>query len=190
MRLKVGVLGSTRGTALQGILDAIATGGLDVEIVMVVSDKRNAPILERAETHGVCALFLDPAGLKREAYDTQVSDVLQEAGAELVLLIGYMRILSAKFVETWKGRLLNVHPSLLPAFGGLMNQKVHEAVLASGVSETGCTIHQVTEEVDGGPIVLQKRCSVLPGDTAETLKDRVQALEQVAFVEVLQGWRS
>ena len=71
-----------------------------------------------------------------------------------------------------------------------MNQKVHEAVLAAGVSETGCTIHQVTEEVDGGPIVLQKRCSVLPGDTPEVLKDRVQALEQVAFVEVLQGWRS
>jgi phosphoribosylglycinamide formyltransferase-1 len=190
MSLKIGVLGSTRGTALQGILDAKDSGRLDVDIVMVVSDKRTAPILERAEKHGVCALFLDPAGLKREAYDTQVSDVLQEAGAELVLLIGYMRILSPKFVETWKGRLLNVHPSLLPAFGGLMNQKVHEAVLAAGVSETGCTIHQVTEEVDGGPVVLQKRCSVLPGDTAEMLKDRVQALEQAAFVEVLQEWRS
>jgi phosphoribosylglycinamide formyltransferase 1 len=190
MSLKVGVLGSTRGTALQGILDAKAVGILDVDIVMVVSDKQNAPILERAAKHGVCALFLDPAGLKRPAYDKQVSDVLQEAGAELVLLIGYMRIVSPEFVETWKGRLLNVHPSLLPAFGGLMNQKVHEAVLAAGVSETGCTIHQVTEEVDGGPIVLQKRCSVLPGDTAETLKNRVQALEQAAFVEVLQGWRS
>jgi phosphoribosylglycinamide formyltransferase 1 len=190
MSLKVGVLGSTRGTALQGILDAKAAGTIDVEIVMVVSDKQHAPILERAAKHGVCALFLDPAGLKRAAYDTQMSEVLQAAGAELVLLIGYMRILSAEFVETWKGRLLNVHPSLLPAFGGLMNQKVHEAVLASGVTETGCTIHQVTEEVDGGPIVLQKRCSVLPGDTAEMLKDRVQALEQAAFVEVLQGWRS
>jgi phosphoribosylglycinamide formyltransferase-1 len=190
MSLKVGVLGSTRGTALQGILDAKDAGTLDVDLVMVISDKQKAPILERAEKHGVCALFLDPAGLKRAAYDRQVSDVLQEAGAELVLLIGYMRIVSAEFVETWKGRLLNVHPSLLPAFGGLMNQKVHEAVLAAGVRETGCTIHQVTEEVDGGPIVLQKRCPVLPGDTAEMLKDRVQALEQAAFVEVLQGWRS
>jgi phosphoribosylglycinamide formyltransferase-1 len=190
MSLKVGVLGSTRGTALQGILDAIAAGTLDVEIVLVVSDKQTAPILERAAKHGVRALFLDPAGLKREAYDDQVSKALHEAGAELVLLIGYMRIVSAKFVETWRGRLLNVHPSLLPAFGGLMNQRVHEAVLAAGVSETGCTIHQVTEEVDGGPIVLQKRCPVLPGDTAETLKDRVQALEQAGFVEVLQGWRA
>jgi phosphoribosylglycinamide formyltransferase-1 len=189
MSLKVGVLGSTRGTALQGILDAIESGALDAKIVVVVSDKQSALILDRAEKHGVPALFLDPTGLKREAYDTQVSSALQEFGVELMLLIGYMRIVSAKFVETWKGRLLNVHPSLLPAFGGLMNQKVHEAVLAAGVSETGCTIHQVTEEVDGGPIVLQKRCPVLPGDTVEMLKDRVQALEQSAFVEVLQGWR-
>jgi phosphoribosylglycinamide formyltransferase-1 len=190
MSLKVGVLGSTRGTALQGILDAVTQGMLDVEIVLVASDKRTAPILERAGKYGVRAVFIDPAGLKREAYDQRVSDALLEAGAELVLLIGYMRIVSAKFVETWRGRLLNVHPSLLPAFGGLMNQGVHEAVLATGVSETGCTIHQVTEEVDGGPIVLQKRCPVLPGDTVEALKDRVQALEQAAFVEVLRGWRS
>jgi phosphoribosylglycinamide formyltransferase 1 len=189
MSLKVGVLGSTRGTALQGILDAIESGALDAEIALVVSDKQSALILDRAEKHGVSALFLDSTGLKREAYDAQVSSALHEFGVELVLLIGYMRIVSAKFVEMWKGRLLNVHPSLLPAFGGLMNQKVHEAVLAAGVLETGCTIHQVTEEVDGGPIVLQKRCPVLPGDTVEMLKDRVQALEQSAFVEVLQGWR-
>ena len=190
MMLKVGVLGSTRGTALQGILDAITAGTLDVGLVLVVSDKRNAPILERAEKHRVHTLFLDPAGLTRDEYDRQVSDAFHRAGAELVLMIGYMRIVSARFVEEWKGRLLNVHPSLLPAFGGLMNQKVHEAVLAAGVSETGCTIHQVTEEVDGGPIVLQKRCPVLPGDTPVLLKDRVQALEQDAFVEVLKGWRS
>jgi len=98
--------------------------------------------------------------------------------------------LSAEFVQTWRGKLLNVHPSLLPAFGGLMNRSVHEAVLAAGVGETGCTIHQVTDEVDNGPIVLQKRCPVLPGDTAEMLKDRVQTLEQAAFVEVLQRWRA
>lgn len=190
MRLKVGVLGSTRGTALQGILDAVATGQLDADIVLVASDKQAAPILQRAVSHGVRAQFIDPAGYKRQDYDDLVSAALLEVGAELVLLIGYMRIVSAKFVETWRGRLLNVHPSLLPAFGGLMNQRVHEAVLAAGVSETGCTIHQVTEEVDGGPIVLQKRCAVLPDDSAESLKDRVQALEQAAFVEVLQRWRS
>jgi phosphoribosylglycinamide formyltransferase-1 len=190
MSLKVAILGSTRGTASQGILDAIAAGTLDAEVVLVLSDKQNAAILERVGRYGVPTLLLDPTGLKREAYDEKVSDALRQAGAELVLLIGYMRIVSASFVEEWKGRLLNVHPSLLPAFGGLMNQKVHEAVLAAGVSETGCTIHQVTEEVDGGPVVLQKRCSVLLSDTPQSLKDRVQALEQVAFVEVLQGWRS
>jgi phosphoribosylglycinamide formyltransferase-1 len=190
MSLKIGVLGSTRGTALQGILDAISARALNVSLVLVVSDKRNAPILERADRSRVPTLFLDPAGLKRDEYDRQVTDALRQAGAELVLMIGYMRIVSTSFVEEWKGHLLNVHPSLLPAFGGLMNQKVHEAVLAAGVSETGCTIHQVTEEVDGGPIVLQKRCSVLPGDTPELLKDRVQDLEKLAFIEVLQGWGS
>ena len=109
---------------------------------------------------------------------------------QLVLMIGYMRIVSPEFVAEWSGRLLNVHPSLLPAFGGMMNKSVHEAVLAAACAETGCTIHQVTEDVDAGPIVLQKRCAVLPGDTVETLKDRVQALEQEAFVEVLQKWRA
>jgi formyltetrahydrofolate-dependent phosphoribosylglycinamide formyltransferase len=189
MKLKVGVLGSTRGTALQGVLDALAANTLDVELVLVVSDKANAPILERAYAAGVPTKSIDAAGLKRAEYDALVSAALLDAGAELVLMIGYMRIVSAGFVETWRGRLLNVHPSLLPAFGGKMDKSVHEAVLAAGVAETGCTIHQVTEEVDAGPIVLQKCCAVLPDDTADSLKERVQALEQTAFVEVLQNWR-
>jgi phosphoribosylglycinamide formyltransferase 1 len=190
MTLRVGVLGSTRGTALQGVLDAQAAGSLDAEVVVVISDKQSAGILERAAKYGVRTLHLSPAGLKRSEFDEQVSAALRDAGVELVLLVGYMRIVSAKFVDEWRGRLLNVHPSLLPAFGGMMNLSVHEAVLAAGVRETGCTIHQVTEEVDAGPIVLQKRCAVLPGDTADILKDRVQALEQQAFVEVLSNWRS
>lgn len=190
MSLRVGVLGSTRGTALQGVLEAVAAGALDVEIALVIADKATAPILERARGFGVPAVFMDPAGLSREAYDERVTAALHDGGVELVLMIGYMRIVSLGFVNEWRGRLLNVHPSLLPAFAGMMNRKVHEAVLASGVGETGCTIHQVTEEVDAGPIVLQKRCAVLPGDTVDTLKDRVQALEQSAFVDVLREWRS
>jgi phosphoribosylglycinamide formyltransferase-1 len=189
MSLKIGVLGSTRGTALQGVLDAVASGGLDVEIAVVISDKASAQILDRAAKHGVKTLHVDATGLKRAEFDERVSEALIGAGVELVLMIGYMRIVSKPFVDAWRGRLLNVHPSLLPAFGGMMNMSVHEAVIASGVAETGCTIHQVTEEVDAGPIVLQKRCAVLPGDTAEMLKERVQALEQVAFVEVLKDWR-
>jgi len=188
MSLKVGILGSTRGTALQGVLDAVASGSLTVDLAVVISDRASAPILERAAAHDIPAIFIDPKGLTREAYDERVTDALQQAGVQLVLMIGYMRIVSAAFVKAWSGRLLNVHPSLLPAFGGLMNRSVHEAVLAAGVTETGCTIHQVTEDVDAGPIVLQKKCPVLPDDTVEALKDRVQALEQAAFVEVLQSW--
>ena len=190
MSLRVGVLGSTRGTALKGVLDAIAAGTLDVDLRIVISDKPTAPILDRAKLYKVPSLFLDPSGLSRQQYDARVSDELRNAEVELVLLIGYMRILSPYFVEQWSGRLLNVHPSLLPAFAGLMNRKVHEAVLSAGVPETGCTIHIVTEEVDGGPIVLQKRCPVLPGDTVDSLKDRVQALEQSAFIDVLRNWRA
>jgi phosphoribosylamine--glycine ligase len=192
--LRVAVLGSTRGTAMQGILDALSKDALNVALVTVLSDRQTAPILERAKQAGVRARWIDPKdangrNLPRAQYDALVTLALEEAGAQLVLMIGYMRIVSDEFVNRWRGRLLNVHPSLLPAFGGKMNRSVHEAVLAAGVRETGCTIHQVTEDVDGGPIVLQKRCAVLADDTVETLKDRVQALEQAAFVEVLQGWR-
>lgn len=187
--LRVGVLGSTRGTALQGVLDALAKDELpDVELALVISDKRSAAILDRAQNADIDAIFLDPRGLEREMFDEEVTRAFQEADVSLILMIGYMRIVSREFIEDWRGRLLNVHPSLLPKFGGLMNRQVHEAVLASRVRETGCTIHQVTEDVDAGPIVLQMRCPVLEGDTVESLKDRVQALEQKAFVEVLRQW--
>ena len=187
--LRVGVLGSTRGTAMSGILKALAANDLpEVELALVVSDKAGAGILDRADDAGIDAVFLNPSGLEREMFDAEVTSAFEEAGVELILMIGYMRIVTRGFIEDWRGRLLNVHPSLLPAFAGLMNRRVHEAVLASGVAETGCTIHQVTEEVDAGPIVLQLRCEVLEDDTVESLKDRVQALEQKAFVEVLRSW--
>ena len=187
--LRVGVLGSTRGTALQGVLDALAANDLpDVAVTLVVSDKPDAAILDRASNAGIDTLYLDPRGLDRPIYDEELTRAFEEAGADLLLMIGYMRIVSSNFIEQWRGRLLNVHPSLLPAFGGLMNRRVHEAVLHSGLHETGCTIHQVTEDVDAGPIVLQLRCPVLEDDTAESLKDRVQGLEQRGFVEVLRAW--
>ena len=189
MSLHIGVLGSTRGTALQGVIDAIADGTLDARIMLVLSDRAAAPILQRAADNGIQAAFINPSGLTRTMYDEVVTSALHKADVQVVLMVGYMRIVSAVFIDAWRGRLLNVHPSLLPAFGGLMNKSVHEAVLASGATETGCTIHHVTEQVDGGPIVLQKRCAVLPGDTVEALKDRVQALERTAFVDVLRGWK-
>lgn len=187
--LRVGILGSTRGTAMQGILTALQKHELPgVELALVIADKPNAAILDRAAQHNIDNLFLNPKGLEREMFDAEVTSAFEEADVDLILMIGYMRIVSREFIEDWRGRLLNIHPSLLPAFAGLMNRQVHEAVLAGGVAETGCTVHQVTEDVDAGPIVLQKRCRVLEGDTVESLKDRVQALEQQAFVEVLRNW--
>ena len=144
--------------------------------------------MDRATNADIDSVYLDPHGLDRPIYDAEITRAFEEAGVDLVLLIGYMRIVSSEFIEDWRGRLLNVHPSLLPAFAGLMNRRFHEAVLASGVRETGCTIHQVTEDVDAGPIVLQLRCPVLEDDTVESLKARVQELEQTAFVEVLRQW--
>ena len=162
MTLRIGALGSTRGTALQGVIDAIAAGSLDAKIVLIVSDKAEAGILERARLAGIPARHLSAGGLTRQTFDVGVSQAFRDADAEIIVMTGYMRIVSDAFVETWRGRLLNVHPSLLPAFAGGMNMDVHRAVLESGVAETGCTIHLVTEQVDGGPVLVQKRCAILP----------------------------
>ena len=123
--LRIGVLGSTRGTAMQGILDALRRRELPgVELALVVADKPNAPILDRAAQHDIDNLFLNPKGLEREMFDAEVTSAFEEAGVDLILMIGYMRIVSREFIEDWRGRLLNVHPSLLPAFAGLMNRQV------------------------------------------------------------------
>ena len=187
-KLRVGILASGGGTASESLLRATTNGELDAEVVTVITDRRNAPVLERAGRYGIAVGFSDPAGLSSEAYDDSVSAQLRAAHVDLVLMAGYMRIVSPRFVQAWRGRLLNVHPSLLPAFAGLMNLRVHEAVLGSGVGETGCTVHHVTEQVDAGEIVLQKRCPVLPGDTPVALRSRVQALENAAFVDVVRSW--
>ncbi len=183
--MRLGVLGSTRGTHLQSLLAAIDAQTLAAEVAVVISNRADALILDRASTHDVPAQFLDPQGLTREAYDQQVSNMLRAHHVDCVVLIGYMRILSAPFVAQWRGRIINVHPSLLPAFAGMMDLAVHRAVIAAGVKETGCTVHQVTEEVDAGPIVIQQRCVVQPDDTPETLKARVQALEGNALVAAI-----
>lgn len=187
-KLRLGILASTRGTSMGGLVSAIRSGELHAEIALIVSDKATAPVLERAAHLNLPHQHLSPAGLTREAFDDEVTEAFASARVNLILMIGYMRIVSNSFIQHWRGRLLNVHPSLLPAFAGGMNKDVHAAVLASGVDETGCTVHHVTEVVDGGPIVLQRRCLVLPGDTVDSLKDRVQALESEAFVEVVKHW--
>ena len=184
--IKLGVLGSTKGTDLQAILDAIGSGELNAEVSVVLSNRKNAYILERAENHSVPAMFISHKEKSREEFDYEMTAILKNHNVDLVLLVGFMRILSAEFCREWQDRLLNVHPSLLPKYAGGMDTNVHEEVIKNGDTETGCTIHFVTDEVDGGPILIQKKCNVDAGDTVETLKTKVQELEGRAFVEAIQ----
>lgn len=184
--LKLGILGSTNGTDLQAILDAISSGELDAKIPVVLSNRKNAYILERAENHNVSAVFVSHKDKSRETFDDEMTTVLKNHNVDLVLLIGFMRILSAKFCQEWQDRLLNVHPSLLPKYAGGMDTNVHEEVIKNGETETGCTIHFVTDEVDGGPILVQKKCNIDPNDTVDTLKTKVQKLEGEAFIEAIK----
>jgi len=184
--IKLGILGSTNGTDLQTILDSIASGELNGEVSVVLSNRKNAYILERAKNYNVPAFFLSHKEKSREKFDAEMTAILKEHAVDLVLLIGFMRILSAKFCQEWQDRLLNVHPSLLPKYAGRMDTNVHEDVLKNGDSETGCTIHFVTDEVDAGPILIQKKCNVEPDETVDTLKTKVQKLEGVAFIEAIQ----
>ncbi|HIM10002.1 TPA: phosphoribosylglycinamide formyltransferase [Candidatus Poribacteria bacterium] len=184
--IKLGVLGSTKGTDLQAVLDAVNNGLLNAKVSVVVSNRESAYILERAKNHGVPTFFIPHKGKAREEFDREMTTVLQNYGVELVLLIGFMRILSVEFCQEWRDRILNVHPSLLPKYAGGMDTNVHAEVIKNGDAETGCTIHFVTEEVDAGPILSQKKCTVTPEDTVESLKTKVQALEGEAFIEAIK----
>ena len=184
--IRLGVLGSTRGTDLEAILSAIKNKKLSAEVSVVISNRENAYILTRAKNHDVPSFFISHKNKSREEFDKDVTTILKQYNVELVLLIGFMRILSAEFCQAWRDRVLNVHPSLLPKYAGGMDMNVHEEVLKNGDHETGCTIHLVTETVDGGPILVQKRCTVATDETIATLKSKVQALEGGAFIEAIQ----
>ena len=184
--IKLAVLGSTNGTDLQTILDSIASGELIGEVSVVLSNRKNAYILERAKNHNVPAFFLSHKENSREEFDAEMTAILKEHAVDLVLLIGFMRILSTKFCQEWRNKLLNVHPSLLPKYAGGMDTNVHADVLKNGDAETGCTIHFVTDEVDRGPILIQKKCNIEPNETVDTLKTKVQQLEGIAFIEAIQ----
>ncbi len=184
--IRLGVLGSTNGTDLQAILDAVSAGELDADVAVVISNRTGAYILERAEINNVPAFFISRKGKKREEFDGEITAVLKEHGVDLVLLIGFMRILSPEFCRVWQDRILNVHPSLLPKYAGGMDINVHEEVLKNKDTETGCTIHFVNDVVDAGPILIQKKCNVDPDDTADSLKTKVQTLEGEAFIEAIK----
>ncbi len=182
---RLAVLGSTRGSDLPALIQAAQEKRLAAAIEWVLSDRAEALILEKAKTAGLKTHFINPQGRKREDFDQELHQFLEAEKIELIVLIGFMRILSADFVARWKNKILNVHPSLLPAFAGGMDKNVHAAVLAAGVSESGCTVHYVTDAVDQGPILIQKKCAVFAEDSVESLKKRVQALEGLALIEAI-----
>ena len=183
--INIGVLGSTNGTDLQFIFNAIDEGKLDANVSVVISNKEDSYILKRAQAHNTQNVFISHRNKDREDFDSEMTMVLNNHSLELILLIGFMRILSSKFCNQWNGKILNVHPSLLPKYAGGMDTNVHEEVLKNNEKETGCTIHLVTDEVDKGPIVIQKRCLVDSDDTIESLKAKVQNLEGAAFLEAI-----
>ena len=183
--LRLGILGSTNGTDMQAIIDAIGQGKLNAKIKLVISNKQEAYILKRAQKNNIPNKYISDKNLDRHKFGSLITKNFTEFNVDIILLIGFMKILSDSFCLKWKDKILNVHPSLLPRYAGGMNNGVHEQVLKNKEDETGCTIHYVTEEVDSGPILIQKKCSVLVNDSVETLKKRVQQLEGEAFIEAL-----
>lgn len=186
---RVGVLASTKGTDLQAIIDEIKEGKMPgIEIAVVAGNKRGAYALERARLQEIKALFVDPKGKTKEEYDLELAEIMKNEKVDLVVLIGYMRILTPAFVRRFPRRIINVHPALMPKFcgSGYFGANVHEAVLKAGEKETGCTIHFVDEGVDTGEIIVQEKVSVNPDDTPETLKEKVQALEKKLYPEVIR----
>lgn len=183
---RLAILGSTRGTHLPTLIEACEQKQLAATIECVVSDRPDALILQKAKNANIKAHCIIRENRSREVFDQELSGFLKAANIDLIVLIGFMRILSNPFVQDWKNKIINVHPSLLPAFAGFMDKSVHQAVLDAGIRETGCTVHLVTTEVDRGPILVQKKCPVLGQDTVESLKERVQALEALALIEAIQ----
>jgi phosphoribosylglycinamide formyltransferase-1 len=182
--LVLGVLASGRGSNLQALLDAIAAGRCPARVAVVVSDRKDAPALERARRAGARAVHLDPRAYPdRIAFDDAVAAVLDAEGVELVCLAGYMRVLSAEFVRRYPTRILNVHPALLPAFPGLHAQR---QALERGVKVAGATVHFVDEGVDTGPIVVQGAVPVLDDDTEATLAARILAEEHRLYPEAVR----
>lgn len=192
MSRRLGVLISGRGSNLQAILDAVADGRLSAEVAVVVSNRADAAGLPRAQAAGVPTLVMSHGGYaSREAYDRALVAQLRAHGVDLVCLAGFMRLLGPAFIDAFPNAVLNVHPSLLPAFPGLDAQA---QAVAHGVKIAGCTVHLVTAELDAGPIVLQAAVPVLDDDTAETLSARILVEEHRLYPDAIArvldgGWK-
>lgn len=184
MTVKIAVLVSGRGSNLQAIIDSIEKGYIkNAAVNVVISNKADAYALERARKHGISAVFLDPKGRDRDEYDREILKVLRQYDTDLLLLAGYFRLLGTDIIEAYRHRILNIHPSLLPAFKGLHAQK---QAFEYGVKVAGCTVHFVDEGLDSGPIIIQKCVPVLPGDTEETLTDRILEQEHIIYPEAVR----
>tara|TARA_Y100000294_G_C8561529_1_gene339262 strand:+ start:1491 stop:2147 length:657 start_codon:yes stop_codon:yes gene_type:complete len=193
--INIGVLASTKATDLQAVIDAIEAKQLNAKISVVISDKLNAYALVRANKHNIEAIFIDPKSedileegdkeKRREIFDKKVAKILEENNVDLVLAIGYMRIISPWLVNKYRSKIMNIHPSLLPDFAGGMDKDVHAEVIKAGVEKTGCTLHFVDESVDGGPIILQKEVKVEENETVDSLKEKVQKTEQEIIVKAI-----
>lgn len=183
---KAGVLVSGRGSNLQAVLDRIADGYLPLEIGVVISDKADAYALERAANIGIKTVVVARKECaSKEEFEDRIHAALVEAGCELVVLAGFMRILSCNFVSKWHNKIINIHPALLPSFPGLDGQG---QALEYGVKFTGCTVHFVDEGTDTGPIILQKVVPVLDDDTHDTLAARILEQEHKTMPEALKLW--
>ncbi len=186
--LPVAVFLSGEGTTFDALAEAIAGGHLPARIVLVLSDRPHARGIERARHRGLPTAVRPLHGRVPEAWAAEVDAILRDRGAELVVLAGFLAILPAAFLARWRGRVINVHPSLLPNFGGpgMYGLRVHTAVLEAGERETGASVHLVTEAVDAGPVLLQEPVPVEPADTPETLRDRVRPVERRLLADVIR----
>jgi phosphoribosylglycinamide formyltransferase-1 len=183
-RVRTAVLLSGRGSNLKSLIAACAAPDFPAEIVLVISNVESAGGLAIARDAGIATKVIPHKPFpSREAFDAEIDAALRAANVELVCEAGFMRIHSAWFAKQWEGRILNIHPSLLPKFPGV---KVHEQVLAAGETESGATVHFLTAELDSGPIVAQAKVPVLPGDTPETLAARVLEAEHALYPEALR----
>lgn len=180
---KLGILLSGRGSNFEAIADSIQAGRLPAEIAIVISNRPDAPGLEAARRRGLNAKLIPSKGRERKEHDAEVIDALKKAEVDLICLAGYMRLLSPEFVRAFPNRILNIHPSLLPAFPGLDAQK---QALEYGAKISGCTVHFVDEHLDHGPIILQKTVPVLEGDDEPTLAARILEQEHVAYTDALR----
>lgn len=181
---RLGILISGRGSNMLALADAIRERRISgAELSLVVSDKRDAAGLALARERGLKALVIERGGRARQEHDREMVEALREHQVDIVCLAGYMRLLSGYFIDAYRNRILNIHPSLLPSFPGL---NPHKKVLESGVKWTGCTVHFVDETLDGGPIIAQRTVPVLPGDTEESLAARILEQEHQLYAEAVE----